>query len=367
MRKTKHGKILEYVLTSTLSDAECQQWNSFMDECEHADLFQTVSWVKMLEQTSRPSVYFFYGHQNGDIKIVAALLVRFALPSKLLNTRWSIVFIPRGPVFSEPEVFSEALPILERLLNPISLKINPSWLYPDASIIEEILQQHGFALAPEQGLHNISLQIDLTQSIDAILSSFRSTTRYEIRRAPKFGLISYFAQTVDDINSFCELQHSVSARKGIPAMKSNYLYKLFNNYLRNKQSGAMILTKYQEQLIGGGVFLRYKNSVLYLYGASDPSHKVPASYHGLWTAINWAKEVGCQIFDLGGSQDPTKDRASLDGVTLFKLGFSEDVIRLLPEYSKICSPMLWKIAQAAINMKATIRNVVCLPARFRRF
>ena len=83
--------------------------------------------------------------------------------------------------------------------------------------------------------------------------------------------------------------------------------------------GFTLLAYHQHKLLAGGVFLYYRNKLIYKYGATDPRYLSFYANHALlWNAIQWGCENAMHIFDYGRTD------LSNEGLRNFKLGWGAD-------------------------------------------
>ncbi|MBC8100535.1 MAG: peptidoglycan bridge formation glycyltransferase FemA/FemB family protein, partial [Armatimonadetes bacterium] len=99
----------------------------------------------------------------------------------------------------------------------------------------------------------------------------------------------------------------------------------------------------------------------YLYGASaNDKRNLMASYGAQWLAMRWAREHGCEVYDLWGI--PDADEATLEadfqtrsdglwGVYGFKRGWGGIVARSDGAWDVVYQPIIYAAYQAALRWR----------------
>jgi lipid II:glycine glycyltransferase (peptidoglycan interpeptide bridge formation enzyme) len=114
----------------------------------------------------------------------------------------------------------------------------------------------------------------------------------------------------------------------------------------------MFVASYQGQLIAANVSACFGAHAAYLHGASSGEHaNLQPNSLLMWEAIQWAREQGCQSFDLWGIPEqaglatpPDDDTPAPDGVDglwgvyRFKRGFSRQARLYAGAYDFVYAP-----------------------------
>jgi CelD/BcsL family acetyltransferase involved in cellulose biosynthesis len=180
---------------------------------------------------------------------------------------------------------------------------------------------HGGVHASAGVLHRLSLYSDL----DRVFTQFhKSRVQNEIARAEREGVEIRRAEVSTDLTDiFYDLHVETRSRLGAPVQPRSYFRLLWQRML-DPGLGFLLLAYSAGRPIAGAIFLSWKHTVIYKYGASErqslglrPNHAI------LWNAIRWASENGYRTFDFGRS-----DRRNT-GLRSFKSGWGateEDLI-----------------------------------------
>jgi len=339
--------MLRYSLKSTLTKEEQYKWRQFLESQPTAHPFQDVASGEIWSKTGRQPLYL-WGSDDGALKIVASLSRR-----EIPLTRRSTFIIPRGPVFSDIGVFIKGLEALIGLLKSqgaISCKVNPYWKFPGGEKVEEVLQEAGFRPSNEESFHSSTLQIDLQPSLEDIFSTFRQTTRHEIVKFQKMGGEIHFGQKDEDFQAFYDIHKAMCKGKGLPPLYFRSLRALWETWLQDRSGGALVLASYHGKPVAGAIILKFKKQAWYTWGASIRKFpKLPLGHSLQWQAMQWAKSVGCEIYDLGGwiSLDELSPNDPKRGASIFKGGFSKKRVDFVREHDLVLSPRLhWLFLKA---------------------
>jgi len=210
---------------------------------------------------------------------------------KKLGQKEGVIFIRLRPNI-------EKKPSVQRLFKSLKLVPAPMYLHAETTI-----------------------QLDLRQSEEELLSQMRKTTRYLIRRAEKEGVKTEISKNIDDIDLLYQLQLETAKRHHFVPFSKEYFEKHFRIFLEDNQI-VLIKSIYQKEVLCIGMFVFYGDTAVYHYAGSSSKYvKIPGSYAMLWRAIKEAKNRGCRIFDLWGIAPTDNPRHRFAGVTVFKKGF----------------------------------------------
>jgi len=159
-----------------------------------------------------------------------------------------------------------------------------------------------------------TLTIDLMQSEEDILKNMKQKGRYNIKMAKKNNVE---VSQSDDVSEFYELVQETTDRDGFSGHPQEVYKHMIDAF---GDDGLLLLAKYEDKIIAGGIFLFCDGACTYYYGASSNQHRnVMAPYAVQWEAIREAKKRGCSWYDFLGiaPENASKDH-QLFGVSRFK-------------------------------------------------
>lgn len=208
---------------------------------------------------------------------------------------------------------------------------------------QQLFQDMGFRKAPMHLHTEATLQLDLSQSLDALLAGMRKNTRYAIRRAEREGVKTELSQDMADVKILYQLQMETVRRRHFVPFSEEFFRSHFVSFLQDKQI-IFIKAIYKRQVLAIGMFIFYGDTATYHYSGSSNQHRrVFASYAMLWQAIQEAKKRGCHLFDLWGIAPLDKPEHRFSGVSLFKRGFGGKEVHYLPAQDLAFNSLYWLV------------------------
>lgn len=168
--------------------------------------------------------------------------------------------------------------------------------------------------------------LDLSPSAEELLKGFKQKTRYNVGIAQKRGVGVETTTNPENIKIFYQLLLQTTARDKIKGHDKEY-YKKMIEVLRQDDGALLYLARYQNTYIAAQIVVYHQDTAIYLHGASSNEFRnVMAPYYLQWQAICDAKKRGYRYYDFFGitkSQDPGHP---WQGITRFKLGFTDITI-----------------------------------------
>jgi lipid II:glycine glycyltransferase (peptidoglycan interpeptide bridge formation enzyme) len=163
--------------------------------------------------------------------------------------------------------------------------------------------------------HYYSHILKLTQNEEDVLSSFRDSTRRNIRKASKKGVEIKILNTLESIKEFYRLNCLTRKQHSLPPQPF-YFFKNIYDHIISKECGVCILAFYQEQAIAGAIFFHFGEKAVYKYGASDSAYQhLRGNNLVMWSAIKLYSQRGFCQFDFGRTEPEN------NGLRQFKTGW----------------------------------------------
>jgi lipid II:glycine glycyltransferase (peptidoglycan interpeptide bridge formation enzyme) len=239
-------------------------------------------------------------------------------------------YVPRGPVFDrhyDKEIIKK---LLEELIL-LAKKNKVAWLRIEPASEEkfELIKQfagHEISKAPRDMQPREIFIVDITKSEEQLLSEMKEKTRYNIRLAEKKGVKIIGTENKEEIignkyvDEFLRLTAVMAKRNKIGTHPAIYYRQMIESIPR--ENLKIYVAEYQGKIIAASLVIFFERMATYFHGASDDAHRnVMAPYLLQWRAIQDAKALGCESYDLGGI-DTKSEKKSWEGITRFKWGFS---------------------------------------------
>jgi lipid II:glycine glycyltransferase (peptidoglycan interpeptide bridge formation enzyme) len=201
--------------------------------------------------------------------------------------------------------------------------------------------QLGAKRAPMHLTADLTLQLDLTLSEEALLAQMRKNTRGEVRKAERLGLRTEISSDPKHIERFYQLQLAVAEKHHFVPFALNFLEEQFATFAAENQA-LLISTYHDQELLAEAFVIFYNGEAVYHYGIStDANRKLPGSYLGQWTAILEAKRRNCHTYNFWGIAPENQPEHRFAGVSLFKRGFGGQEVQYLPAHDLPLSWQYW--------------------------
>jgi CelD/BcsL family acetyltransferase involved in cellulose biosynthesis len=135
----------------------------------------------------------------------------------------------------------------------------------------------------------------------------RSQVQRNVRKAERSGLTLRRADSTEDLTThFYALHLRTRRRLGIPVQPRYFFDHLWRHVLATER-GFALLAYHGRVPVAGAVFLTVNRTVVYKFGASEPSSWPLRPNHLLfWDAIRWSCENGFATFDFGRSESANR-------------------------------------------------------------
>jgi len=262
----------------------------------------------------------------------------------------SIAYVPRGPLAqpgSQPDpAFACALDQLARRHRAIAIIVEPE----DDAGAALLAGLPGWRPCPVrlQPARTIRVRVDADDA--TLLARMKPKTRYNTRLALRRG-VRVRLGSLELLAPFYRLLQETAERDGFAIHSAGYhadILRLFGD------DAVIVLAEYEGEPAAAALIVRFGPEAIYLTGASATAHQrhMP-SYLVQFTAMQWARARGCQVYDLWGipaSDEPPDEaddehrnvRAGLWGVYRFKLGLGGEVVRYPAPVERVyLPPLVW--------------------------
>jgi hypothetical protein len=245
----------------------------------------------------------------------ALVLIRGAGP-----LRWG--YAPRGPV---PATLATVIELTEwaRSEQLAMLRVEPE------GPIELRRQLRAAGFRPGRSVEPRHSAVVRLQDPEAMLASFRRTTRYNIRLAERQGV------TVEEVTSTEELYRQIqaTANRHRVEMDGPEYFRALTECLPDVH---LYVARHQGVALAANLVVRHDRRSYYLLaGSNGLRRELKPNYALLWRALCDAHTAGCADHDLYGMPPPDDPTHPWHGLSEFKSGFSGTPV----EY-----PGTWEIA-----------------------
>jgi len=349
----------EFMFARLIGGHEKELYNNFVNNAEKCHFLQSYEWGELKKKTGWEPIRIIIEDDQDQVAASMQILKR-----KLPIMGKSIFYAPRGPVldFNNQNLIKELMKKLKSIArqhNAVFLKIDPDISIEEAHVVNTF-EKFGFRQKQKgknfEGVQpRFVFRLDIDRDEDAILASFESKTRYNIRLAQRKGV---------EIIKDCDLEHLKIFYDilKVTAERDNYMIRAFSYYediwdiFIQKGLAKLFMAKYQDQYIAGAISFVFGDKTWYIYGASSNEHRnVMPNYLVQWEMIRWAKEMGCRIYDFRGVSGDFNPDNPLYGLYRFKKGFNGDLVEFVGEYDYLYSPLFYRLRDIGEPLYKSLR------------
>ncbi len=142
--------------------------------------------------------------------------------------------------------------------------------------------------------------IEITGDDAMIWVGLDASARRAIRKAKRCGVQISVADSKEELRSFFELHLQIRKYKyQLLAQPYKFLENIWDQFIA-KGDGFLMLARYQGELVGGALFLEWRQKLYYKFNASNPE-LVACRPNDLvlWEGIKYALDRGINYLDLG--------------------------------------------------------------------
>jgi GNAT acetyltransferase-like protein/peptidoglycan biosynthesis/recognition FemAB-like protein len=344
---------LEHQNPRVVEILDADRWNGLILERPDGELAQGWEWGEVQHEAGfTPHRYAVLA---GSSCIAAVSLTCRQLP----GLPYSILYASRGPLldWQDERAWSGILPVIRRVAErhrAIFLRVSPAVPHDDLSV-RVALARHGFRPIPDDWTTWNAPRLVLTQSLQGdaadIRERFRKGTRRDLAAAQRRGAQVRVARDRADLLAFHRMTVAAGREKGYPVRPLARLEALWRAYVAGGD-GVLLLAEHEGALLGGVLGLRFgrrahlHRATILRKGEGQQLHQGPLLY---WKLIRWAKTVGCDEIDWGGSGThfPPSESDEGYGVYQFKSGFGASLRYWIPYHDLVFRPGLYRLARIA--------------------
>lgn len=266
-------------------NGEQENWDSYCSGDERADIFHHQAWMNILSEQYGFKLFFLVSRKDGRQFSVPFMETRSLTGSK----RW--VSLP----------FSD----YTYLLN--SESVEPGcWRF-----LSERAKENGIGeieirgempgndvFKPKLSAYNYVLKLDADK--EKLFKTFhQSQVQRGIKKSQREGLTAVISTDWSAVEEFYRLHLITRRRLGTPVQPVNF-FKILWERLIKPGIGFVVLIKFEEKAIAGGIIAGYKKRMTYKFGASHPDYLQYRPNHLMqWTAIQEAVNRGYEYYDFG--------------------------------------------------------------------
>jgi lipid II:glycine glycyltransferase (peptidoglycan interpeptide bridge formation enzyme) len=301
-----------------MSKLTSEQWHSVLEHFRDANIYQTWAWgahrVKercldhvILEQNNRPVV-------AGQCWVVEVPGV-----GGVCHLKWGPLWHSSDGIASRDclrhffQVLKEQYVVEKGLL----LRVVPIQFGADYDVLHSVLLEEGFE--EKQGVNPYrTMVLDLHRSIEEITALMSKHWRRNLRRSANNDLQLALGRDDALFPVVCQLYDEMIERKKFKVVPTADEVRAINQDLPDRCKVVSVTAEHQGLPVAAGVASAMgDNAMALILATGDRGLELDASYALLWRLVCWAKDQGCQWFDLNGY-----DPVNFAGTSQFKHGLA---------------------------------------------
>ncbi|HEY5982838.1 MAG TPA: peptidoglycan bridge formation glycyltransferase FemA/FemB family protein [Anaerolineales bacterium] len=327
-----------------MPEVSLEQWNEYIQALPDVHFLQTGEWGELKSRFGWTAARLIVGSSGVQV-LFRQLPLGFTLAYVPKRIASQIAAADADPLWNEVDV-------LCRKRGAILCKDEPdAWIEGDASKSPSGLIQTSPRLFASH--HNIqprrTILVDLHPSEDEILARMKQKCRYNIRLSSKKGVT---VRPWEDISGFHAMMTTTGARDGFAAHSEAY-YAAAHGLFHARGRCELLLAEHEGRPLASLMVFARGRRAWYVYGAStDTDRERMPNYLLQWEAMRWARDHGCEEYDLWGV--PDEDESALEaafedrndglwGVYRFKRGFGGELRRAAQAVDRVYNPLLYRL------------------------
>lgn len=297
---------------SVISNRE--EWERFWKDHGKNALFQSWIWGNVVKEQGLPMVR--YGLYDGaELVGIFQIVTVHARRGRYLHLR-------HGPIFcaTSGSYWNYCVDFLrDRAKKDRVWFVRISPPIEDNSDNRMMLSSFGMRTSV---VHEVDAErswvLDVTPSEETLLSNMRKTTRWEIKRAIREGVVIEKSENSHFLEVFFNLYRQTAARHGFtPHLGLREEFEMFA-----REHRVLLFTgSHDGNIIAAAIVLFLGTQAVYHHGASVAS-RIPVSHLVQWEAIREAKHRGMRDYNFWGIAPPGVEDHPWHGITVFKTGFA---------------------------------------------
>ena len=277
---------------TTASPADQQEWDSFVLAHSGASPYHLFAWGMAIRQAYGHNLYYLMARHNS--KLVGVLPLVHLKLALFLNELVALPFCDVGNCLSVDSPVEETL-LVEAL--KIGNQLKTKYIQLRGQLKSEFKADTFFKPLET---NKVRMLLNLPDSSDALLESFKSKLRSQVRKAEKNGVVLRWAGK-DGVDSFYSVFCSNMRDLGSPVHSKKLFQTIMENFGENARIG---LVELEGKCIGAGLILSTNEQTAIPWASTLRQHNQLAPNMLLyWNCLKFAADNGKKIFDFGRSTE----------------------------------------------------------------
>ncbi len=313
-----------------------QHWDSYVSSHPQATPYHRYAWIKSVEQA--------YKHENVSLMAFEQDQVVGVFPCVKMQKPFSFATFCALPFCDLGFGLADSTHVLDALkshqLNALKQVSGQTLTYRDT--------EHKYVESMEHGI-KVRMILPLPDSADALMASFKSKLRSQVRKSEKNGLTYSIANSPQQLDDFYHI-FAINMRKlGSPVHSKQWFERLIQNYGEHLHLSVV----YHEQTpVGAGIVLSNNQRMAIPWASTVAEYNRLAPNMMLyWSLLKQACDIGCKEFDFGRSSFG-------EGTFKFKKQWGAQAIPL--KWSNLANPIATETeqhVQSGSKLRPIVENI----------
>lgn len=335
---------MSYFPAITVTYPDPRSWDRFCDGHDDGHLLQNSRWGQ-LKQTTNWQTTTIAVCDDGQMLAGAQVLTK-------KQYGLAVCYVPRGPLLCDDSLINQtliaAITQYAKRQRAVLVRYEPNVLTTSkyAPSYQKVLvpAQTSLSTQPQHSIHTAINQPDA-----ALLAQMTKGHRADIKKAERLGVAIRTGHDAADMAQFVALMQATGARADFAVHSAQYYtdaWQLFGSLGR----ATLLLADYQGHTVAGALVIANPTTACYLYGGSAAEAFGCGANHLIqWHAMRWARDLGCDTYDLWGIPYPSHEappdgsEAPMAGLIRFKKGFGGTEVSFLPAYTQVLMPLVYRL------------------------
>lgn len=268
-------------------DLDDARWRAFVDQSADATPFHHPAWARLLALTYRYDG-FAIAVVDGSGRVVAGaplIEVRdFSFRRAWISLPYTDECPPLANDFRSRRELFHALGRVDERFNAPRIEVRG------------VIGACGWRTATDAVISELELEVDT----ERVRGRLNRSTRHNIARAQRDGVVVRRATDAKDLDAFYALHTRTRRRQGVPVQPRRFFSLLWSQLVERGLAFILLADAGERKAVAGALFLASYGTTVYKFGASDAdSWRLRPNHLILWTAIEDACARGDRRFDFG--------------------------------------------------------------------
>jgi len=272
-----------------INPIEYPNWDELLRTHNQTTFFHTSAWARVLSESYQYTPLYFTIIEDDKL---AALIPLMEINSLLTGRRGvSLPFTDEcRPVAQDSEQFKEMLQVV------LEYGKTAGWKH-----LEFRGGHEGLDRSPVHTTH-YSHTVELDRDDAEIFSTFRNSTKRNIKRAQKENVKVDLSYTLKSVKEFYRLNCTTRKHHGLPPQPLSFFRKIFDHVISRKK-GFVALASCHTRVVAAAVYFHLGSQAVYKYGASDRNYQhLRPNNLVMWQSIKWCCRNGFKRFSFGRTE-----------------------------------------------------------------